>query len=357
MSLLDQLKTLTQMGGPSGLETSIAATVLDLWQPLVDSAEIDHMGNVIAVKHGSGDLPRKRLMVTAHMDELGLMVHSIETFNGYGFLRVLPLGGVDIRQLIGQRVTVHGTKPLIGVVGALPQSMLPDDKRGRAYDYEALLVDVGLSAETTQATVSVGDFITFNQPVHQLMNGRIATKAIDNRACVAALTEALRYLQTRDHSWDVVFAATIQEETRLLGGFLTAFSQKPDVAISLDVSHAKQPGVSEPGSYALGSGPILDIGVNIHPGMLAELRKAADALEMKVNLLTHTRSSGTETSAIQLTEAGIPTALISVAIRNMHTMVESVSLKDISRAGRLTGEFAARLNDTFLDKLHESLFI
>ncbi|MGB1250625.1 MAG: M42 family peptidase, partial [Candidatus Promineifilaceae bacterium] len=250
----------------------------------------------------------------------------------------------------------HGQTPLVGVIGSLPYSMLSDDKRGKAYDYEDLLVDVGLSAEATQANVAVGDFITFNQPVHELLSGKIATKAIDNRACVAALTVALNYLQTRSHEWDLIFVATVQEETRLLGGFTAAFDQKPDAAIALDVSHAKQPGVSEPGAYAIGSGPILDIGVNIHPGMYAELIKAARALEMKTSILTHTRASGTETSAVQLTEAGIPTALISIAIRNMHTMVESLVLKDITRAGRLTGEFAARLDHKFLDKLRDSLF-
>ncbi|MGB1249988.1 MAG: M42 family peptidase, partial [Candidatus Promineifilaceae bacterium] len=112
MSLLEQLKLLTQTPGPSGLESQIAVVIQDLWKPLADSAEIDHMGNVIAIKNGTGDAPRKKLMISAHMDELGLMVRAIETYNGYGFLRVLPLGGVDTRQLPGQRVTVHGQTPL-----------------------------------------------------------------------------------------------------------------------------------------------------------------------------------------------------------------------------------------------------
>ena len=189
MLLLERLEKLTQTPGAAGLEGEIAKVILEMWRPLVDSAEIDASGNVIAIKRGTGS--GKRLMISAHMDELGLMVHSIETFNGYGFLRVLPLGGVDVRQLIGQRVTVHGAKPFIGVIGALPHSMLPPDKRDNAFGYEELLVDVGLSAETTLANISVGDFITFNQPIHKLLGGRIATKATDNRACVAALTIAL----------------------------------------------------------------------------------------------------------------------------------------------------------------------
>ena len=357
MSLFEQLEKLTQTSGVSGFEGEIAAVILEMWQPLVDSAEIDALGNVIATKRGTGDAPRKRLMLSAHMDELGLMVHSIETFNGYGFLRVLPIGGVDIRQLIGQRVTVHGTQKFIGVIGALPYSMLPEDKRGQAHGYETFLVDVGVSAETVQAHINVGDVITFNQPIHKLRGGRVATNAIDNRACVAALTVALDYLQTRLHKWDIVIVATIQEETRLLGGFTAAFSQKPDAAIALDVAFAKQPSVSDAGTQPLGSGPMIDIGVNVHPGMYKQLRKSAETLEMKTTILAHTRSSGTEASAVQLTEAGIPTGLISIPIRNMHTMVETVDLKDITRAGRLAGEFAAQLNDQFLDTLRDDLFV
>lgn len=356
MEVFELLKTLVTTPGPSGAEGDIATVIAEIWRPYADDVTIDALGNVIATKYGSGDEPRPRLLLTAHADEIGLLVREVVEFNGYGFLRVVPVGGVDRRQVLAQRVTVHGKRNLTGVIGALPVSALDESKRGKARDFEDLVVDVGLSAETTKALVSIGDFVTFHQPVHELKGGNIAAKSLDNRACVAAITVALELLQRRDHAWDVVFAATIQEETRLLGGYNVGYSQQPDLAISYDVCHAKQSGVSDSSAFALGSSPILDVGVNVHPAILQALRDTASSLEMKTNLLPHGRHSGTEVAAIQLSRTGVPTALISIPIRYMHTMVETVNLKDIERVGRLTAEFAAQLDDEFLPNITNSLF-
>ena len=354
MEVLEILKTLTGTPGPSGMESDIATVIAEIWRPYVDEVSFDRLGNVVAVKHGSGEAPRPRVMFSAHMDEIALMVSDVLAHNGYGFLRVVQVGGVDLRQVMAQRVVVHGRRNLPGVIGCLPNTYLEPVKRPKVRDYDDLIVDVGLSAETTRNLVRIGDFVTFDQPVHELQGGNVATKSVDNRACVAALTVALERLQGRTHSWDVVMAATIQEETRLLGGYTTGFEQHPDVAVALDVSFATQPGLST-GTFELGSGPILDIGVNVHPGVLTGLRKSAEALEMKVGTLPHTRASGTEAAAIQTRRAGIPMGLISIPIRYMHTMVETVSLKDIKRAGRLVSEFAVQLDDQFLSGLTKEL--
>lgn len=356
MEVLDLLKTLVTTPGPSGAEGDIATVIAEIWRPFADKITMDALGNVIATKYGSGEEPRPKLMLTAHMDEIGLLVADIIEHKGYGFLRVVPIGGVDRRQILAQRVTVHGKRNLIGVVGALPASALGENKRGKARDFEDLVVDVGLSAESTRDLVSIGDFVSFLQPVHELTGGNVAAKSLDNRASLAAITLALELLQQRTHTWDVIFAATIQEETRLLGGYNVGHSQHPDIAISYDVSHAKQSGVSDPGAYALGSGPIFDIGVNIHPAVLQKLSDVAKEMEMSTNILTHGRHSGTEIAAIQLSHTGVPTGLISIPIRYMHTMVETVNLKDIERVGRLSAEFAAQLDDRFLPDITKSLF-
>ena len=356
MDVLELLKTLTATPGPSGMESDIATVIAEIWRPFADEVEIDHMGNVIATKFGSGDMPdgRPRLMLSAHMDEIALMVTKIESHNGYGFLRVTSIGGIDKRQMLDQRVTVHGKRSMPGITACLPSSMLAEDKYGKVRDFEDMLIDVGLSAETTESLVSIGDFVTFDQPLHKLLGGNVATKALDNRACVAALTVTLKKLQKVSHAWDIVVVATIQEETSLLGGALTSFSQTPDAAIALDVAFATQTGVSH-GAFALGSGPILDIGIAVHPGMLKRLRKSADALEMKYNSFIHTRHSGTETDTIQLARAGVPTGLISIPIRYMHTVVETVAIKDIKRTGRLVAQFASSLDEKFLPSLQQEL--
>ena len=352
MDTFKLLQTLTETPGPSGNEQAIANVVEEWWQPYATRFVRDHVGNLMAVKEGSGDAPRRAILLAAHMDEIALMVHQIVSHNGNGFLRVTNVGGVDIRHLYGQLVVVHGqNNNFPGVLGSLPGAMLPEEKRNKPFGYEELVVDVGLPLEEVAAQISVGDFVSFRQPLRKLLTGRIAGKALDNRASVAAVTICLDYLSQRTHSWDVIAVATVQEETRLLGAFTSAHSQQPDAAIAIDVTFGKGPGASDTGTYELGDGPNLDLGPNVHTGMYKALKETASALEMTVSTGTHSRASGTDAFGVQVARSGIPTGLISIPLRYMHTMVESVALKDVERSGRLMGEFIARLDDKFLDKL------
>ena len=352
MDTFKLLHTLTETPGPSGNEQAIATVVEEWWQPYATRFVKDRVGNLMAVKEGSGDTPRRSILLAAHMDEIALMVHQLVGHNGNGFLRVTNVGGVDIRHLYGQLVVVHGrNKNFSGVLGSLPKAMLPPEKQNKPFGYEELVVDVGLPLAEVEAEISVGDFISFRQPLRKLQNGRIAGKALDNRASVASVTICLDYLSQRTQSWDVIAVATVQEETRLLGAFTSAHSQEPDAAIAIDVTFGKGPGANDSGTFELGSGPALDLGPNVHTGMYKALKETAAALEMSVSTGTHSRASGTDAFGVQVARSGIPTGLISIPLRYMHTMVESVSLKDVERCGRLMGEFIARLDDEFLDKL------
>lgn len=355
MDTYEVLKTLTETAGPSGYEQAIAATIRDLWAPYVDEITVDHMGSLIAVKNGRGSEPRPRLLLAAHLDEIALLVSEIKEQHGYGFLRVTNVGGVDIRHLYGQTVVVHGRRDLVGVLGALPNKMLPAEKRDKPFDFEELVVDLGLPAADVQELVSIGDFVSFRQPLRKLQGSLVTGKALDNRASVAAVTVCLEYLTQRSHAWDVVAVATAQEETRLLGAFTSAFTQRPDAAVAIDVTFGKGHGVNDSNAFDLDGGPVLDLGPNVHPGMYAALKKAAEALEMNVNVGTHTFASGTDAYGLQVARAGLPTGLVSIPLRYMHTMVETVSTNDVERAGRLLGEFAARLDEGFLDNLKKEL--
>lgn len=361
MDLYDQLKTLTETPGPSGWEAGIAATIRDLWQPLVDTITLDRIGSLVAVKRGQGeDGVRRRVLVAAHMDEIGLMVTHIARYpdddSGHGFLRVTNVGGVDIRHLLGQLVIVHGRQNLTGVIGALPNHMLPESKHNVPYGYDDLVVDVGLPAGELRQVVAVGDFVSFRQPLRRLQNGQVTGKSLDNRASVAAVTVALSYLQLRQHTWDVVAVATAQEETALLGAYTSGHAQQPDLAVALDVTFGKSPASKDNGeTYDLGGGPTLGLGPNLHPGVYARLQAAAKALEMKVTPEPHARASGTDAYALQVARSGLPTGLIGIPLRYMHTMVETADLADIERAGRLLGEFIARLDDQTMDEIAAKL--
>ena len=355
MDIIKLLKQFSEAPGPSGYEQQIAAVVSKAWEPYTDELSVDRMGSVIAVKHGRGTEPRRRLLLAAHIDEIGLMVKQVVAHNGNGFLRVTKLGGIDIRHLYGQMVVVHGQRDLIGVIGSLPDRMLPESRRKKPFGFEDLVVDVGMSESQVNELVSVGDFITFRQPLRKMLGKTITGKALDNRASVAALTVCLANLEGRYHDWDVIAVATAQEETRLLGAFTSAFAQQPDAAVAVDVTFAKGAGVSHSRTFVLGDGPVIDSGPNVHPGLHKALQEAAKALEMKVSTSTHSRASGTDAFGIQVARAGIPTGLVSIPLRYMHTMVETINSDDVKRVGRLLGEFIARLDDQFLNKLAQEM--
>jgi endoglucanase len=345
------LKQLTETPGPSGNEGEIAAAVAEAWRPLVDEITVDRVGSLLATKYGNGDAPRRKVLLAAHMDEIGLMVSQIAECNGSGFVRVSRVGGVDIRHLYGQTAIIHGRRPLVGVLGALPAFMLPENRRNNAFGYEDLLLDPGLPVERLREWVTVGDFITFRQPLRKLQNNQSSGKALDNRASLVAVTVCLDQLRGRSHSWDVIAAATAQEETRLLGAFTSGFAQQPDVAIAIDVAHGKGASTNDALTFELGSGPSLGVGPNVHPGVFQALRDAASGIEMSVTIEPHSAGSGTDASGLQIARAGIPTGLISIPIKYMHTMVETADLADIERTGRLLAEFIIRLDGEFLDKL------
>ncbi|MBK8984574.1 MAG: M20/M25/M40 family metallo-hydrolase [Chloroflexi bacterium] len=351
MDTFKLLKTLCETDAPSGYEAQIAPIVQELWEPYTDAVTTDRVGSLIAIKHGRAPEPRPRLLLAAHMDEIGLMVTQVVEQGGNGFLRVTNVGGIDRRQVYAQLVTVHGRKELPGVIGCLPPHLLPDDRSDKAYGYEDLVIDLGLPLAEVAANVAIGDYVSFRQPLRKLLGQRVSGKALDNRASVAAVTICLEYLHGRTHDWDVVAVATAQEETRLLGAYTSAFSQRPDAAIAIDVTFGKGPATNDENTFELGSGPTLDIGPNVHPGIYKALQEAAESLEMNVNTGTHSRYSGTDAFGLQIARDGIPTGLVGIPLRYMHTVVESVDIKDVERTGRLLGEFIIRLDTEFIPKI------
>lgn len=351
MKTFDLLKTLTETPGPSGYEKRIAEHITKLWEPYVETVRADRIGSVFATKSGSGVDPRPKLLLAAHMDEIGLMVTEVINRNDYGFLRVTNVGGVDIRHLYGQAVVIHGRRDLTGILASLPARILPTERQNKPYGFEDLVVDPGLDLETLEELVEIGDFISFRQPLRNLMGKNVTGKALDNRASVAAVTICLELLQDRQHEWDIVVVATAQEETRLLGAYTGAFSQKPDAAIAIDVTFAKGAGLNEQFHPELNSGPVLDIGPNVHPGIHKALKDAAEAIELSVSVETHSRGSGTDAFGIQVARSGVPTGLIAIPLRYMHTMVETINTKDVERTGRLLAEFISRLDNHFLSDI------
>lgn len=344
----DFLKELISLPGLSAYEDPVAEVIAARWGALTDEVRRSRVGSVEALKHGQAAAPRPSILVAAHMDAIGLMVTEIVA----GLLRVTAIGGVDARVLPGQEVLVHVREgeALPGVVVMPPRHLLPPDVGSGPVPIGQLYVDTGLRPREVARKVQVGDRVSFATEPRELAGGLLAGHSLDNRASVAALTHCLDLLQTRVHAWDVWAVATVQEEVTLLGAATSAFGIRPDLAIAVDVGFAEGPGAKNWETVPFGK-PILTLGPNIHPKLLERLQNLADDLEMGYSLELTPHMSGTDAMALQVTAEGIPTAVMGMPLRYMHTPVEAVSVRDVERVGRLLAEFIAGLQPDFLDTL------
>lgn len=341
------LKELITAPGLSGYEKPVREMIERRWQPLVDACDISPLGSLHALRKGVAASPRPGVLIATHMDAIGLMVHSIDS----GFLHISEIGGLDPRVLPGQAVIVHGRKELAGVIVQPPAHLLPEDVGNQPVPLEYLLVDTGLPEKEVRKWVRPGDVISFAQLPLEMGNDLLAGHSLDNRASVAALTHCLELLKTRAHKWDVWAVATAQEEETLGGALTSAYQLEPQIAIAVDVTWASAPGSPDHKTFPLGEGLTLGWGPNIHPGLHKALKKLADKLEIPYEIEPMPRHSGTDAYALQIAREGIPTMVVSIPLRYMHTPVEVVSIKDIERAGRLLAEFIAILDEKTMDEL------
>ena len=343
MKTISLLKQLSEAVGLSAHEAPVRALVRELWTPLVDDLQEDALGSLIGLQQGTSPEPRPKLMLAAHMDEIGLMVKQIDE----GLLRISNIGGIDLRVLPSLEVVVHGREDLPGVVGMRPPHVLPAEERDKPVPADKLFVDVGLPEERVRELVRVGDAISFRRDLLELKNDLVSGKALDNRASVAAVTLALDQLRRIDHAWDVVAVATVQEEVGLYGAITSAYGVAPDAAVAIDVTFGQQDGVSNSDTFPMGKGVAIGVGPNFHPQLVDQLKSAGKDHEVPFEIEPAPGRSGTDAWAIQVSREGVPTALVGIPLRYMHQPVETVAIKDVERAGRLLAVFAAGLAPDF----------
>lgn len=348
--ILPFLKSLISVSGVSGFETPVAKRIEEKWQMLVDETSISRVGSLHGFKKGSGKSPRPSIMIAAHMDAIGMRVTKVVD----GFLHITEVGGIDVRVLPGAPVMVHAHsgEELPGVIAMPSAKLLPESVHGGdVLEIDYLLVDTGLTPRAVERKVRVGDLVSFaNDPI-ELAGEVISGHTLDNRASVAALTVCLEELQARRHVWDVRAVATVQEETSYLGAYASSFELRPQLAIAMDVTFGKGPGANDWQTHPLGKGVGLCIGPNMHPFIHKRLKEIADKVEIPWFLDITPEHSGTDAYAMQVAREGIPTGLVEFPIRYMHTPVETASVKDIQRAGRLLAEFIVSLEEDFVEKI------
>ncbi len=341
------LKSLISVAGLSGTEQPVARLIQAKWKPLVDHIAVSSVGSLHALKRGRGKRRKPAIMVATHMDAIGLIVTKITD----GVLKVDQIGGVDPRILPGTPVIVHGRRELPGVVALPPVHTLPDEVRDQAVGLRHLVVDLGLAAARTVQLVRVGDLVSFDTKPIDLAGDTLSGHSLDNRASVGALTVCLNELQHRSHAWDVWAVATSQEEESFAGAITSAFDLQPDLAVVIDVTHAKGPGTDTWETFPMGKGPTLGWGPNMHPFLYKQFESLAKRLEIPVVMDPTTAQSGTDAFAIQVAREGIPTMLLGIPLRYMHTAVEVISIKDVQRAGRLLAEFICGLTSDFVSRI------
>jgi tetrahedral aminopeptidase len=344
------LKKLSQTTGLSGYETKIRAEVLAEWGRFVDETRTDKVGNAVAVKRGYARQAHRKIMLASHMDEIGFMVAGFS----HGFLRVSPIGGIDARVLPGQEVIVHSRqRDLPGIISSTPPHLLKPDDRSKVISLDQLWIDVGLAPAQVNRFVSIGDLVSIRRDVTELKNGLLAGKAFDNRASVAAVAVCLELLATIQHQWDVIAVATVQEETSALGAATSAFGIAPDAAIAIDVTYGVQYGSAGNEVFPLDKGPTIGIGPNMQPKMTQGLIEAAQRIKLDHQIEPMAGSSGTDGWLIQVVREGIPTGVVGIPLRSMHTPVEVVSPRDVEQTGRLLAEFIGGLDEKFYKSLME----
>jgi len=330
------LEKLSNAPGASGFEDEIRKIITDELKDHVNEIEADSMGNIIAVKKGRGN--GKKIMLAAHMDEIGLMVRFIDK---KGFVKFSKIGGINDQMLLNQEVIIHSKKgKILGVIGAKPPHRMKPAEKKKVLEYENMFIDIGASSrEEAEEIISIGDPVTIKHEFSNLRGNLVTGKAFDNRVGCYVLVEAMKRAKTNATIYGV---GTVQEEVGLKGAKTSAFKINPDMAIALDVTiSGDHPGLKfEDAPAKINKGPAIILtdasgrGIITHPMVKKLLIEAASEEEIPYQLEV-SEGGTTDATAIHLTREGIPTGVLSVPTRYIHTPVEVASLEDIENTIKL----------------------
>ncbi len=342
------LKTLVESPSPSGYEGPARAIWRREVEGVADESRTDLHGNTIATVNPSG---APRVMLAGHIDEIGFMVTYIDDD---GFLYFGAIGGQDPVIAPGQRVYVHAaTGPILGAVGRRPIHLMQGDERDKKVELRDLWIDIGArSRDEAAGRVRVGDPATFAVGLERLGDQLVVSRALDNKMGAFVVAETLKEVAARRSSGlaaSLTAVATVQEEVGLRGAYTSAFAVAPQVGIAVDVTHAlDHPGAGggdkrRLGDVRLGKGPVIARGPSVNPVVFERLVAAAEATGTPYQIEPAPGGSGTDADAIQRSRGGVATGVVSVALRYMHTPVETIELSDIEGAITLLAAFVARL--------------
>lgn len=348
MNTKEFLKALSDGSTVSGYEYRINDTIMYAFKKYTDETIIDDLGNIISLKKSKANVSNMKIMLAAHMDEIGLMVKYIED---NGFIRFTNIGGIDPRTILGQEVIVHGKKDLFGVIGSKPPHLQEASELNKAIKIEDMIIDLGYSKEQLEGIVDIGDVITIRRELKSLQDSRIVGKSLDDKAGIVAMFECAKELEKINHEADIYFVSTVQEEVGVRGAFTSTYRINPDIGIAIDVGFGFTPELPKYETLDMGKGPGITMGGNIHPGLREHLVNIAKDYNIPFQSEIAPGPTGTDGRAMQITREGIPTLCLSIPLRYMHTSVEVVDMTDIKNTGKLLAFFIASISNENLEGL------
>ncbi|MEO0281162.1 MAG: hypothetical protein ABIN05_02270 [candidate division WOR-3 bacterium] len=333
--LKEVLKILTESFGPSGMEEKSFENVKKIFEDEKNlSISLDKMGNIIIFR--KGDRTGKIGFFT-HNDEIGLIVTKIDG----DYLRFTSVGGYDEKVLLGQEVTVFGEKIVSGIIGATPPHLQKSGESDKLLKYEDLYVDLAMKNAELKKYFKIGDRVLIKSEFTELKNDFVSCKSIDNRGSAAAIINILNHIKNLKNIPDLYFVLNAQEETTMAGSLTAAYSIQPDIAVVVDVTFAKQPGVESGASYdAIG----IARGAHICSQLCDYIIELVKRENIKYEIEPVPQHSGTDAYMVQTARGGIKTILLSLPIKNMHSPREIVNLKTIDKISKLLSIFVSEVD-------------
>jgi putative aminopeptidase FrvX len=341
---LEILRELVDTPSPSGYEERVAEVYRRYCSQYADVIKTDVHGNVAAILNP--DAPMK-IMLAGHMDEIGFVVHHI---SDEGLLYFSGIGGHDSVIPVGQRIWVHGTKRVPGVIGRKAVHLLTEEERKRKPEIKELWIDVGAGSRAeVEEFIELGDVVTYQYEFELLMGDRATARGFDNKMGSFIVAEAVRLLKEDgglDPMVSVAAVATVQEEIGLRGARTASYWINPQCGLAVDVNHAiDYPTVSKTqyGSLDIGKGPSVMRGANSNPIVVSMLRKAALDEMIPYQIDVTPGGTGTDGNAMQLNRSGMAVGILGVALRYMHTPCEVLSLSDVDNCAKLMAAFCRQV--------------
>lgn len=340
MGLYEILETLCTLGGPSGFETNVVSKAAELMRSLVSEVSVDRLGNVIGVRR-CGKENARRLLLDAHLDEIGLIVTGIEE----GFLRFASIGGVDPRMLPARELTIlTKPEPLFGVVACLPPHVQTAADHDKSVSIEDLRVDVGMTQAQAEKAIPIGTAMVYRAGCFRLAGDQVCGKSLDDRSCFAVLLRTAELLAETELDVDLYIMGSTREEISGTGSIVGTNGIRPDWCVATDVTFGITPGLSEDEvPCKLYGGPAIGVGPNMTWSLTDRMVAKAKAQSIPYQLEVMEGQTGTNGWHMQICLEGIPTSVVSLPLKYMHSPIEVVSLEDMEHMARLLAAFARNI--------------